>query len=991
MRIVYDASARAYDKAPSLNECLESGPPLQNQLWKVLVRGRFHAVAIAGDFQKAFLQVRIRTEDRDALRFHWISGEKPEQVRTLRFTRALFGLVPYPFLLGGVIQHHLNICRPDYPDAVLEIERGLYVDDLLTGDQTVGKVREIKNTAIEIFGKACFQLHKWNSNARELEASVEVDNEGGVTYAKEQLGVKPEECGLLGLKWNKDADTIAVSIPQETADATKRGILGKVAKIYLAAPLTLEGKFLYRDACQQKKAWDAELPQELVKRWKKWEMNLPEKVEVPRSLVLAREPIQAVALHAFGDASAQGVAAAVYAVVEQETGVKQGLVAAKARLAKQGLSIPRLELVAGHMAVNLLINVHDALTGFPVRSHNAWLDSTVALHWIKGSGEYKQFVGNRVRKIKEKESVVWRHVPTQENPADLGSRGGPVNEENSLWWKGPTWLKDPGSWPADIVTSATPESVAEAKATKQIFALAVHEEDAFDDLLSRRALWRTLRVGAWIARFLHNTRVQRGKRIAGPLTTEELDKQKLFWEKRAQRQCAGSNHFQEDRLKLNLQVNHDGLLEYRGRIQGDYPVYLPDSAIYAEKLVQYAHEVTLHGGVGLTMAKVRETHWIPRLRQLTKRVIRRCYGCKRFNLTALANPPPGNLPQDRTEGTSPFQVIGVDYAGPIKYRASRNREGKAYIVLYACSLSRSLYLELTKTMETEEFLSTLKRFIARKGRPDKIYSDNGRTFVGAARWLRNAMQDERLHDYLAGMNIKWQFNLSRAPWWGGQFERMVGLVKQAFNKTVGNGTLTWSELQDVLLDVEVALNNRPLSYVEEDIQLPLLTPNLLQFGRPNLLPEPEDHHQENPDLRKRARYLAKCKDVVWKRWSTEYLRGLRERHNMKHNQRQQSLSKGDVVMIKGEEKNRGHWKLGIVEELFPGRDGVVRSVRLRAGKSFLERPIQHLYPLELSCDRTAVVLNRSLNPKAPVFRSKRDAAVAANVRIQNQAEDEQCS
>ena len=117
----------------------------------------------------------------------------------------------------------------------------------------------------------------------------------------------------------------------------------------------MEGKFLYRDACQQKKAWDAELPQELVKRWKKWEMNLPEKVEVPRSLVLAREPIQAVALHAFGDASAQGVAAAVYAVVEQETGVKQGLVAAKARLAKQGLSIPRLELVAGHMAVNLLI------------------------------------------------------------------------------------------------------------------------------------------------------------------------------------------------------------------------------------------------------------------------------------------------------------------------------------------------------------------------------------------------------------------------------------------------------------------------------------------------------------------------------------------------------------------------------------------------------------------------------------------------------------
>ena len=191
-------------------------------------------------------------------------------------------------------------------------------------------------------------------------------------------------------------------------------------------------------------------------------------------------------------------------------------------------------------------------------------------------------------------------------------------------------------------------------------------------------------------------------------------------------------------------------------------------------------------------------------------------------------------------GTTPFQVVGVDYAGPVKYRVSRNREGKAYIVLYACSLSRALYLELTKTMETEEFISTLKRFIARKGRPEKIYSDNGRTFVGAAKWLRNVIQDERLHDFLAKLNINWQFNLTKAPWWGGQFERMIGLVNQAFNKSVGNGTLTWRELQDVLLDVEVALNNQPLSYVEEDVQLPVLTPNMLQFSRPNLLPD--DHN-----------------------------------------------------------------------------------------------------------------------------------------------------
>ena len=197
-------------------------------------------------------------------------------------------------------------------------------------------------------------------------------------------------------------------------------------------------------------------------------------------------------------------------------------------------------------------------------------------------------------------------------------------------------------------------------------------------------------------------------------------------------------------------------------------------------------------------------------------------------------------------------------------------------------------------METEEFISTLKRFIARKGRPEKIYSDNDRTFVGAAKWLRNVIQDERLHDFLAQLNIKWQFNLTKAPWWGGQFERMIGLVKQAFNKSVGNGTLTWSELQDVLLDVEVALNNRPLSYVEEDVRLPVLTQNMLQFCRPNLLPE--DHNQENPDLPKRARYLAKCKDVVWRRWSTEYRRSLRERHNLNTTSKGNYLYQGETSL-----------------------------------------------------------------------------------------------
>ena len=212
----------------------------------------------------------------------------------------------------------------------------------------------------------------------------------------------------------------------------------------------------------------------------------------------------------------------------------------------------------------------------------------------------------------------------------------------------------------------------------------------------------------------------------------------------------------------------------------------------------------------------------------------------------------------------------------------------------------------------------------------------------------------------------------------GQFKRL----KTALNKTIGKGMLTSAELCEVVLDVEIALNNRPLCYLEDDIQLPVLTPNSLLFLRSNQLPELEPHHLGEVDLRRGAKYLQKCKQALWSWWATEYLRGLRERHRMKHKGRTMALAKGEVVFIKDEERNRNKWKMRIVEELISGRDGVVRAAKLRAGKGTLERAVQHLYPLALTCDRENVKSSPQFNPEAPTFRPRRDAVVAAQCRIE---------
>ena len=173
------------------------------------------------------------------------------------------------------------------------------------------------------------------------------------------------------------------------------------------------------------------------------------------------------------------------------------------------------------------------------------------------------------------------------------------------------------------------------------------------------------------------------------------------------------------------------------------------------------HTQTLHGGVSMTLTKVRENYWVPRLRRLIKQVIKSCHGCKRFQVATLLNPPTGNLPRERTAGSVPFwfKSIRLHFAGPIEYLSKNKKEVKAYIVLYACSLTRAAYVDLLAS------LSSFKRFIARRRRPEKIFSDNEKTFVAGANWLRNVMKDERLSAFLARQEITWQFNLRRAPWW----------------------------------------------------------------------------------------------------------------------------------------------------------------------------------------------------------------------------------
>ena len=154
-----------------------------------------------------------------------------------------------------------------------------------------------------------------------------------------------------------------------------------------------------------------------------------------------------------------------------------------------------------------------------------------------------------------------------------------------------------------------------------------------------------------------------------------------------------------------------------------------------------------------------------------------------------------------------------------------------------------------------------------------------------------------------------------------------------------------------------------------------------------VLDEDPDNIEET-ELRKRARYIKKCKEALWRRWSNEYVRALWERHNLKHRTIHAKIAEGNVVVIKNKERNSGKWKIGIIKELLVGRDGVVRGARLRAGKSFVERSVQHLYPLKLQCGTQQRTEATDLDPNSKELCSVRKAA-AAGAEVTKLLEEEE--
>ena len=163
-------------------------------------------------------------------------------------------------------------------------------------------------------------------------------------------------------------------------------------------------------------------------------------------------------------------------------------------------------------------------------------------------------------------------------------------------------------------------------------------------------------------------------------------------------------------------------------------------------------------------------------------------------------------------------------------KPKKRTELKAYILLFFCSVTRAVHIDLEPNLTTAKFINGFKRLISRRDKHQILYSDNANFLKTGTKWLPDKNKDQKLQDFLSWATIVWKYNVPKAPYWNCQFERLIGLVKISLYRTVRKVQLIWADLEEFLLNIEIIFSNRLLTFIEEEIDHPFLTPNSFILG-----------------------------------------------------------------------------------------------------------------------------------------------------------------
>ena len=924
LRVVFDGSA-VDARGISLNDCLDTGPNLLALVFDILIRFRIYSSPLVTDMTAAFHQLQLHVDDRPWVQFVW-KGE------ILRFSRVPFGLNCGPFLLLHTLRHFYKTLEPALGKF---LQSSTYMDDVVSS------------------------LPDANSRDTVLHNAVQAFSQVGITL-RESDGPT-----LLGLPYSRQEDSIAVNMEKLCAPKsyTRRELLRNLASVFdplgLVSPYTIRGRMLLQEAWRTGLKWDDELPKELKKLWDDWE-NDRGTLSVPRWIGLKSQDDD-VTLHIFCDASVLAYACAAYVSVRQR-GISY-LLASKARVAplKAQLTVPKAELMAVTIGVRLLHHLYANVLSCV--SAVVWTDSQTVLHWLTGGGPRGQvFIRNRLQEIRnltcDIPKVQFRYVRTEENPADLPSRGGSFRSlKTAKWLSGPAFLTAPCDWPTEMVVLSMVTVGAEV-ADDRPRALVLDPEEA-------ESLDHLVRVCAWTRRYIHNRLNSRGPRKSGPLgPQEERDAFNVLLRREQRKAYAG----EYDTLHRGGQVpisssiahlrpyfcNQQGLILVHPRTQEDGLPLLPKKSKLTHLFIRQIHTRFLHPGPHATLAEVRTGYWVPNGLSTVKVATGSCVPCRRYKRSPFAVPE-GCLPAFRTQKAVPFSVTGVDFFGPLY----SDKGNKLWVLLFTCAVTRAIHLEVCQEMSAVHTHHRIREFLALRvpvNQPVTFYSDNGKAF------LRCSDMRFPLHP------VCWRFIPDYAPTFGGWWERLVRTVKTSLRASFHGERLTEEQFRVVFAEIIATVNRRPLTAVSTSLDdSSPLTPSHFLFGEQPVEYLPQGGSLDGclPPATELRRYSKKKQQLLrlfWDRWKKEYLSSLRPWRTAGGNLSPAAPEIGDLVYLKLDGAGRKDWRIGKVVRLIYGNDGVPRSAIIctRSKKVVREtqRRLASLIPLELSQDSKSLPSRR---------------------------------
>lgn len=984
VRIVFDASMKGLNGV-SLNDDLMVGPTLQPPLRHIIMKWRMHPISICSDIIKMYRQVKVSPEHVDFQRVVW-RDDSNDEIEDFRMLRVTFGTSSAPYLAVKTLQQvAVDECSQD-PEVAEKIKNEFYVDDLMTGCETLEEGLMLKKKITDVLTKGGFQLQKWISSCKELNELISDDGEDRKEGNDRDQGIREKDIKIdevmkiLGISWDRDSDEFrySVKLSSQQAPITKRRVISDISRLFdplgWAAPCVVTSKIFIQKLWLSGIGWDEELPPELLLEWQTYRQNLVEtcKFSIPRWVDTSSNNL-CVELHGFSDASVVAYAAVVYVrVINADVSVTTGLITARTKVSPvKQQSIPRLELMGATLLADLITEVSEVMR-IPQTHVHAWTDSSVVLAWLSSHpSRWTTFVANRVSSILSQfDNSHWAHVQSSQNPADIASRGLTPHELscNVLWTQGPPWLRN------ETIEYTRPKAISTNVDQKSVRAHVVTENTQEDPLWTKYStLQKLVRVVAYCRRVLRWRKLEgSSRRYETYLTKEEIEEatkvciqqvqKRVFSEEIEDIRKTGNIKARSKLKSLCPMLDSDGILRVSGRIQNarldadmKHPIILPQDNHFTNLVICEAHNKTLHGGPMLVLNHLRTKYWVISGKTLVKAFVRKCVTCKRYSRAAQTQLM-GQLPSSRVIPARPFRNSGVDFAGPVNIRASKGRghhSYKGYICLFVCMVSKAIHLEAVSDLSAQGFIAGFKRFVGRRGVVSDIWSDNGTNFVGAAKELRHLVAVEKsavavdIREWVGNNGTTWHFIPPHAPNFGGLWEAGVKSTKFHLKRVIGNSTLTYEEMSTVLIQVEACLNSRPLSMMPDSPNEPTpLTPGHFLIGEPLITVPDRNYENSNMNTLKRWQLSQRILQEFWRRWSEEYLVHLLQRY--KWNKIVPEPNIGDVVLIKEDNLPPARWLLGRIVEKHFGLDNVTRVVTLKCKGSLCKRPVSRLCVLPVT-------------------------------------------